>query len=35
MNIITKIKNLPRQEQLAYLAIAAGAVLILIATLLW
>jgi len=35
MNIVEYVKNLPKQELMAYLAILAGVVLIILAILLW
>ena len=35
MNFLDKIKNIPKQEMMAYLAIALGVILIIIAVLIW
>lgn len=35
MDIVQKIKDLPKQELIAYAAIGVGAILIIIALLLW
>lgn len=35
MNVVEYIKNLPKQELIAYSAIGLGAILIIIALLLW